>query len=170
MNDNSHINSNALEAVKNEVDGYEGYEMSGKRERSDLAFRQVMVNAFREVTNFFNGGQQAAIAEEQIRFENLSTNVVRSLTTILNSLENPTYINTSFFTNSSPPNYIGRIYELEDQVLKFTSGIKEEGQNLFDGEISADVFEDDFMRIIDSIDSINQALFEREALISGDMY
>ena len=170
MNDNLQANSNALEAVRNAVDGYEGYEAGNQRERSDAAFRQVMVDAFREVSNFFNGGHQPANVAERMRFENLSTHVVRSLTTILNSLETPTYINTSFFTNSSPPNYIGRIYELEDQVLKFTSGIKEEGQNLFDGEISADVFEDDFMRIIDSIDSINQALFEREALISGDMY
>lgn len=170
MNDASSNRSSVLNNVRNAVDGYDGYEQSDLRSRSDAAFRKVMGQGIQNVFKLFGDDVQLATKEKQVRLDNLSSHVSRSLQTLDKSLANPTYFNSSFFLGHSSSRFYQQIYKLENQMLEFLKSINEEGQSLVASNFNSESFEDDFMRIQDSIDGFSQALFEREALMSGHVY
>ncbi|NOY59907.1 MAG: hypothetical protein GXO75_13405 [Calditrichaeota bacterium] len=149
---------------------YWGYEKADGRERTDKAIREHCIEIISQLTGRLGNSLKAEQEEDQQRLDTLVANAKKNLLIIGDSLRNPTYSGTSFFTAKAPFNdALNRIYDLEKLMLDALLNISGELGGLDKGELSKDQFEASFLQIQDFLDDINQSLFEREALILGDM-
>ncbi|MBN2357565.1 hypothetical protein JXO59_15735, partial [candidate division KSB1 bacterium] len=109
------------------------------------------------------------VEEDQLRLQELTNTTRRMLTTICQSLSDPTYAGSSFFTSSNiVVKRLEKIYQFENTMMHEVSAIAEEMETLKKNELNKSIIEDHFLHIKDFIDNFNQALFERESLILGD--
>ena len=161
----------ALEHLKANVQGYLGYEDSSARERSDQALRTQLIEGISQLTARLSNTFTAENEDDQPRLDSLHANAKKSLVTIGESLENPTYAGSTFFTRASHgASELQRIYELERVMVRSLADLSEEIAAMKKEKMAKEDFEEHFLHIHDYIDNINQSLFEREALILGDMY
>ncbi len=170
MNNSSQSQSPSLQQLVQGVHGYLGYERADKREGTDKAIREHCVEQIGQLTAFLGNSLKADQEEDQQRLDTLAANVRKNLLIIGDSLKNPTYSGTSFFSDQAPFNQaLSRIYDLEKLMLDALANISEELEGLDKGPITKDQYEENFLHAHDFLDDINQSLFEREALILGDM-
>jgi hypothetical protein len=168
MNESSRAAS-ALSTLSQSIKGYCGYESISQRELSDRVLRQQLISRINLLRQELDDVPKAVQAKDQNRLDELVSSSKRKLHTITESLTRPTYVGVSFFKKESPSSrQLMRIYQFEAGMLAETDSLSEEISLLNQSASDREVFEDHFLHIQDFIDNVNQALFEREALILGD--
>ncbi len=157
-----------LAKLAHRIGDYSGYENAESRASSDKAIRDQVIHNIDALLQQLDGDFKAADKNEQQQLDSLIAGAKRKLSIICDSLAEPTYLQGRFFGMADiNRERLQRIYELEWNMLEETDNIKEELLLLKDN-IAKEVFEDHFLHIGNFVDDINQALFEREALIVGD--
>jgi len=165
----SRTSSSPLAMLSQSIHGYRGYEDVQARERSDSELRQQLMDHIAALHKGLAVVPHAAQPKDQERLNELYKSSRRKLQTIADSLKNPTYKGVPFFVkDNQSPEQLARIYQYESTMLSELGSLKQEVAALDQTTLERDVFEDHFLHIQDFIDSFNQALFEREALILGD--
>ncbi len=164
----SSTTSGSLEKLTHRIGDYTGYENAESRATSDKAIRNQVIHNINALLQQLDNNFTAAKKTEQARLDDLIESARRKLGVICDSLAEPTYLHGHFFGMVDlNKDRLQRIYELEWNMLEETDNIKEELLLLKDN-VAREVFEDHFLHIGNFVDDINQALFEREALIIGD--
>lgn len=159
-----------LQSLIDRVEEYAGYEDALLRMQSDIAVRRHLTANIKGVLEQLEQKFNAADNAEQTRLESLITSSRRKLTTICSSLNNPTYQHVTFFSGKRlSARELGRIYDLETDMVDETEHISNEVVGLKKEAAGRSEFEDRFLHIDNYVDNINQSLFEREALIIGDL-
>lgn len=162
------ISSN-FEKLSKYVGEYKGYQNSEFRKISDKAVRVVLIKNIEKLIKQLEVDYRATEDKDQERLNSLVTSAKRKLRTLCQSLNTPTYQHAKFFTLINISNQaLERIYDLEENMIEETINIENELKTLTQDGIEKEIFEDHFLRIQNFIDNMNQALFEREALIIGD--
>ena len=165
----SRTSSSTLSVLTQSLDGYRGYEDVQQRERSDSELRRQLTSRIASLLKGLAVGPNAAQPKDQERLDELFKSSRRKLLTITESLNSPTYKGVPFFVkDNQSPKQLARIYKFEETMLSELGSLAEEVSAVNQDILERDVFEDHFLHIQDFIDSFNQALFEREALILGN--
>jgi hypothetical protein len=160
---------NALQDLQTHITDYEGYAKIDSRQQSDKEMRLFLIKKIRRLVHNLSQDISTQNAADEDRLEALISSTSRKLVTIHQSLKTPTYIDEYFFKSASiPDSYLSRIYDLENNMLLEISSIREELVDLTRHTKDREAVEDHFLHIDAYVDNINQALFEREALILGD--
>ena len=169
MSESLETSSTAPSRVSQYVEGYKGYNVKGERETSDAALREHLVqiteNLLAELSGFVERleevGQQKPVESTR--------SADRMLSTIQDSLENPTYLEAPFFSiDEINTSRLEQIYDRELVMLEEANNLAEDIPDLVNSSLDETDLEERFLQIHDYIDSFNQALFEREFLIAGD--
>lgn len=148
---------------------YNGYALLEQRQKSDQSLRNHLITRIKELVGKVNNASGSMTTEDQERFDALVNSTQRKLITIKASLANPTYIGAPFFDSSKVLDQrLEKVYYFEDGMLGEIESLNTEIMALQQHRLERMVFEDHFQHIQDYIDSLNQSLFEREALILGD--
>jgi hypothetical protein len=159
-----------LQSLVERVGEYVGYEDALLRQKSDIAVRRHLIANITGILKQLEHKFNATDAADQERLQSLITSARRKLGTVYTSLNNPTYQQVAFFSGKRlPAKQMGRIYDLETDMLEETENIGKEVADLKKEDAGRDEFEDHFLHIENFVDNINQFLFEREALIIGDL-
>jgi hypothetical protein len=159
-----------LQSLVERVGEYVGYEDASLRQQSDIAVRRHLTANIQGILKQLDHRFNANDSEEQTHLESLVKSTSRKLNTICSSLNNPTYLQMAFFSGKRlSTKETGRIYDLETDMIKETESICREVVSLKKNGVSRNEFEDHFLHIHNFVDNINQFLFEREALIIGDL-
>jgi hypothetical protein len=156
--------------LKSRIGEYVGYENASLRKSSDAAIRRHLINSIESVLKQLDAPYQAAEAEDQERLGSLLKSTKRKLNTICQSLNHPTYQQVSFFGGKRlSEREISRIYNLEQEMIEEIDHVQTEVASMDKGKLEREIFEDHFLHISNFVDNVNQSLFEREALILGDV-
>jgi hypothetical protein len=159
-----------LQSLIDRVGEYVGYEDALLRQQSDIAVRRHLTANIKGILKQLEHKFNAAEGGDQTQLEGLIISTRRKLTTICSSLNNPTYQQMAFFSGKRlSAREMERIYDLETDMLEETENICKEVVGLKKDAVSRNEFEDHFLHIQNFVDNINQFLFEREALIIGDL-
>lgn len=165
---NSSASADGLATIAQQVDGYSGYAKTASRRHSDQAIRRHVIDNISRLLGTLSDGFQADGEKEQALLNTSVEGAKRKLGVICDSLETPTYLHGQFFLAGDVNDQrLERLYELEQGMLEETGNISEELLSMQDG-FTEEVIEDHFLHISNFIDDLNQALFEREALIIGE--
>ncbi len=160
---------NALQNLQAHIDNYDGYAEIDSRQQSDQEIRLFLTEKILGLVHNLSQDISTKNTADEDRLEALISSTSRKLITIHQSLKTPTYIDEYFFKSASiPDSYLSRIYDLENNMLLEISSIREELVDLTKDTKDREAVEDHFLHIDAYVDNINQALFEREALILGD--
>ena len=169
MSESLESNNTAQSKLAQYVEGYEGYLNSTTREASDDALKNHLVQIADSLL-----GELAVFIErlEETRQDKpleSAKSADRMLSTIQDSLENPTYGEAPFFgSNDIDESRLEQIYDREFIMLQEADNLAEDIADLVNSSLDETDLEERFLQIHDYIDSFNQALFEREYLIAGD--
>jgi len=159
-----------LQRLKTKVRDYEGYGETVKRRHSDKTIRMYLSGKIDEILKQLNADCKSSDAKDQDRLDTFISRTKRTLDTIHSSLTSPTYIHEPFFQSASiPAQRCTRIYDLEQYMLDDIENIRVELSELYKNGDERGLIQEHFLRIDTFVDNINQALFEREALILGDV-
>lgn len=163
--------SSFLESIAQAIVGYSGYERSSYRAGSDQKIRQHLQQKIRALLKALEATPAATQPEDQARLSELIKSTKRKLATIFQSLSSPTYIGGGFFaTENLASRRLERVYEFERTMLREVENLGLELAALCSHPLAKEVFEDHFLHIQDFIDTFNQSLFEREALLLDEEY
>ncbi|MBN1466028.1 hypothetical protein JXA02_09715 [candidate division KSB1 bacterium] len=158
-----------LDGVKERVTNYEGYGDASTRGQADKMIRRYLSGKITQLLTQLNSEHLAADEKDQNRLDSLLNSTKRKLATIHKSLNSPTYIDKQFFSLAAlAEQRLARLYDLERGMLEEVANLDLELSDL--NQKTRTLFEQHFLHIDASVDNINQALFEREALILGDVY
>jgi hypothetical protein len=159
-----------LQRLIERVGEYVGYEDAPRRQQSDIAVRRHLTTNIRRILEQLDRKFNSADVADHERLESLISSTRRKLNTICTSLNNPTYQQAAFFSGKRlSARETARIYDLESNMVEETENICKEVIGLKKETVSRAEFEDHFLHIQNFVDNINQFLFEREALIVGDL-
>ncbi len=165
---NSSASPEGLATIAQQVHDYSGYAKPETRWPSDKAIRRYVIDNIGNLLDALDGNYKAAGEKEQALLMTSINGAKRKLGVIRDSLEAPSYLQGQFFLAGDVNGQrLERLYELEQGMLEETANIREELLSMKDG-FTEEVIEDHFLHIGNFIDDLNQALFEREALIIGD--
>jgi len=158
-----------LQSLSDKIGGFIGYESSATREPSDINLRSFLIAGIDASLKGLEAIPSATIEEDQRVLIEVVRSTRRKLATISESLSDPTYAGQDFFTRDHlAEKRLASIYSLEKSMLDELADIQLELAAFQTGPIEKSTIEDHFLHISDSIDNLNQALFERECLILGD--
>ncbi len=158
-----------LHHLRQEINNYQGYADLDVRQQSDKQVRHFLISKINALVEKLAQDIVIEDSTEQDRLEALVSSTSRKLGTIHQSLKRPTYVEESFFRSAAiPESRLVRIYDLENNMLEEIDGIRVELGDLIKNTQNRATVEDHFLHIDAFVDNINQALFEREALILGD--
>ena len=151
------------------IGGYSGYEELTERRSTDSALRYFLIQVIQKLVEKLNQSFHAENPDDQERLDLLVSSTQRKLETIRQSLDDPTYQEVLFFNQLLiPERRLGRLYDLEQDMVEETCEIQRELRVLDPDQVKREAFEDHFLQIQNFIDNINQYLFERESLIVGE--
>ncbi len=151
------------------IGDYRGYEELTERRLTDSALRRFLIQVIQELVVKLNQSFRAENPDDQERLDSLVSSTRRKLKTIRQSLNDPTYHEVPFFYQAQiPARRLGRLYDLEQDMVEETCEIQRELRVLDPDQVKKEAFEDHFLQIQNFIDNINQYLFERESLIVGE--
>lgn len=151
------------------IGDYRGYEELSERRSTDSALRRFLIQVIRELLQKLDQSFQAENPDDQERLDTSVQSTRRKLKTIRQSLNDPTYHEVPFFNQAQiPERRLGRLYDLEQDMVEETCEIQQELHVLDPDQVKREAFEDHFLQIQNFIDNINQYLFERESLIVGE--
>jgi len=158
-----------LQNISQTVGGYHGYEDAGHRHTTDRSVRQYLRTKIKSILDTLSAMKPAGSPEDMARLAELTSLTRRALNTISQSLSDPTYVGSNFFTyDRLSGTRLEKLYDFEFDMLNELVAIAEEVQALKDSPLDKNVIEDHFLHIKDFIDNFNQSLFERESLVLGN--
>ena len=156
--------------IKESVSGYEGYAEIQHRNNSDTHLRKYFMQEFDAM------GKAIAEYTSKVREQNdpkLYTpleKLQKKLTTVGDSMRNPTYCDSTFFQKPMvEEDTLQNIYLYENQMFEEIENLIAEISALKNCAPEMEEIMDHVLRINDTLDALNQALFERESLLAGDM-
>ena len=156
--------------IKESVSGYEGYAEVQNRNTSDTHLRKYFMQEFDEM--------EKALAEytSKVREQNdpkLYTpleKLQKKFSTVGDSMRNPTYCDSTFFQKPDiDDDTLQQIYLYENLMFEEIENLISEISVLKNSVPEKEELMDHVLRISDTLDALNQALFERESLLAGDM-
>lgn len=169
MSNSQGNNSTVHLKVAQYVEGHEGYKSFDCRQASDEALRNHLVQVTENMLIELNGLVERLELGNKERPLESARSVDRMLTTIQDSLENPTYSEAKFFDNVDvDASRMEQIYDRELIMVQEANNLAEDIPDLVNSSLDETDLEERFLQIHDYIDSFNQALFEREYLIAGE--
>ncbi|HOT95927.1 MAG TPA: hypothetical protein PLG50_11885 [bacterium] len=158
----------ALESLSAKVGGFCGYQSCKDRKPSDQHLRNYLVTRIDTILAGLASLPPAPEEEQRLLAEAVHS-TRRKLATISASLQDPTYEGQDFFIREQiADKRLSRIYDHEQEMLEKLDGIQAEVISLQKTQLGKEMIEDHFLHIADFIDTMNQALFERESLILGN--
>jgi hypothetical protein len=159
----------SLQNISKTVGGYQGYEVAQHRQTTDRSVRQYLRTKIKSILEALSGVKPAGSPEDMARLAELTSLTRRALNTISQSLSDPTYVGSAFFTfDRLSGTRLEKIYKFEIDMLEELIAIAEEVQALKNTPLDKNVIEDHFLHIKEFIDNFNQSLFERESLVLGN--
>lgn len=156
----------APKEILSHVKGYTGYAHRGQRRRSDELLRAHLISRLEGVARRLDGAARRGTPELAEPLSSLH----RKLTTICEGLHAPGYLESAFFESTSlSPQVLASLYAHEVTLLVEMSSLDEELADLEVGTLTEADVQERTLRMSDSVDALNQALFERESLLMGDV-
>ena len=156
------------EELARAIKGYQDYSTSEDRKKTDQNLRKFLLtkldSANRNLPEFEKLTQNKANKAIYEAYKR----VVSGLSMLLNSLQNPCYIDQAFFVKANlRSDNLSELYDydrqLKEQVEIFEDEFKELDTNFDDQELA------EFLNhLYDLTDGLNQTLTEREFLFMGD--
>jgi len=169
--ENVSASTSPLQVITQSIAGYSGYEQSLQRKDTDVNIRQHLQQRIRALLKILEKAPQALAPEDQEKLTELIKSTRRKLGTIYQSLATPTYLGTGFFSKEQlSPRRLERVYEFERVMLREVENLALELNTLNHHPLHKAMIEDHFLHIQDCIDTFNQSLFEREALLLDEEY
>ncbi|MDZ7345956.1 MAG: hypothetical protein ONA69_04100 [candidate division KSB1 bacterium] len=154
-----------LQKLTEAVEDYWGYEEPAQRGPSDAAIRRCLIKRLETVRSAL---PETGSMRNHPQAEKLTVAARRKLHTLVDSLNRPTYLHTSFFNGRRiTPRLLNRLYDLECGMLEDVELLHTEVQQLTEA-LELEQIQEIFLHIDNYIDDPNQQLFEREALIIGE--
>ncbi len=156
--------------IQRQVHGYAGYSVQGQRRETDELLRAHLTRRLEQLAAKLGG----AVAHAQnLGAEQLSeplARLQRKVCTICGGLQAPAYLHSLFFDRDPlPAQMLQSLYESELALLREVGTLDEELADLEVASLSQADLEERALRMGDAVDAFNQALFERESLLLGDM-
>jgi hypothetical protein len=164
VNNLSSSRANLFHSIK----GYMGYEEQSKRKISDKHLRSYLVKNIKSLQELLNRIPNIPNQEVKNDFKSFYKNTSRKLDTISQSLSKPTYGMSFFIKKDIPGDVHNCLYDYEWSMLTDLKTLFDEFNQLSQNQDNSVDYEERFVQIQDSIDNLNQDLFEREALILGE--
>jgi len=161
----------ALAVLTQSIKGYRGYQESVQRAESDSELRAFLILKIEGLLEHLQHLPETTGSEQQNRLDQLAGSAQRKLRTVCESLSRPTYQGGLFFkTATVQAEVLSRIYSFENGMIRDLDKLAEEITVLSKAPaLDEEIYEEAFVHIHDFVDNFNQSLFEREALIAGDM-
>ena len=157
-----------IEQIRVSVKDYCGYKQSDDRLNSDKKLRIYWIKQLKSLGLQLQNIPIISNKEDQQMLEKLQGNTRRKLTTILDSLKYNIQPQARFYSQKSlTERVLTKLYMLELSMILGLKNLQEE-IDLLHKEQNIDDYQEHFILISNYIDSFNQNLFEREALIIDD--
>jgi hypothetical protein len=153
------------------ISGYGGYENSPLRRDADGKIRHHLQQKIRALLKTLEAVPRAALPEDQARLSELFKSTRRKLGTIYQSLATPTYLDGGFFSKERvAARRLERVYEFEQAMLNEVENLALELNAMASHPLEKALIQEHVLHVQDCIDSFNQSLFEREALLIDEEY
>ncbi|MCR4440487.1 MAG: hypothetical protein QHJ34_15440 [bacterium] len=154
--------------IQAKVTGYGGYTSRAERRSSDQLLRAHLISRLEGLASRLNGAAEQAQSLGAPELSEPLSRLHRKLSTICEGLHAPSYLESSFFESTSlPAELLESIYGCELALLGEVSELDEEVSDLDVTVLSEAELQELALRMSDSVDAFNQALFERESLMMG---
>ncbi|MBN1541530.1 hypothetical protein JW992_05250 [candidate division KSB1 bacterium] len=148
------------------IAGYRGYESKNERAETDRLLRSHLQSDLQAILNRIENPPQFADDELQKAVAKSCASVRRKLNLLSSSLREPAEETDSFFNRDHLPDaLLQRLYQHEISMLNSVSLVSMEISSVPE-QTEMEQLSDQFSHIQDLIDTFNQGLFEREALIA----
>ncbi len=165
----ANVSAHPYQTLRESIADYSGYEEIANRKKTDHTIRSYFIGQIEKLMSLLNTLPKTDIPDDQLLLSDLTSRTLKMLTTICQSLKNPTYNESLFFVSPKLKQWVlENIYQFENTMYRELSDIILEIETLKDNQLAKEAIEDHFLHIKDFIDNFNQALFERESLLSGD--
>ncbi|MGQ9561352.1 MAG: hypothetical protein ACUVTG_16030 [Candidatus Oleimicrobiaceae bacterium] len=160
----------APKEIQSQVKGYTGYARREQRRHSDELLRAHLISRLEGVARRLDGASALAARRGTPELAEPLSSLHRKLTTICEGLHAPGYLESAFFESTSlSPQVLASLYGHEVTLLVEMSSLDEELADLEVGTLTEADVQERTLRMSDSVDALNQALFERESLLMGDV-
>lgn len=149
------------------IGGYDGYQIANDRSKTDRRLREFLSEKLKQIERDLSLFGLKIHQHKNNAFFEPFDRIALSLKVLIQSLENPTYLQAAFF-NQKPidPFELSQLYEQEMQLVNQVGILVEEVRNL-DTITDEYEIEDILNYLFDLIDGVNQTMSEREFLILG---
>lgn len=149
------------------ISGYGGYQIANDRSKTDRRLREFLSEKLKQIERDLSLFGLKIHQHKNNAFFEPFDRIALSLKVLIQSLENPTYLQAAFF-NQKPidPLKLSQLYEQEMQLVNQVGILVEEVRNL-DTITDEYEIEDILNYLFDLIDGVNQTMSEREFLILG---
>ncbi len=160
----------APKQIQTQVKGYAGYAHRDERRRSDELLRAHLISRLEGLARRLDGASELAARRGTPELSEPLTSLHRKLVTICEGLQAPVYLESAFFESTSlSPHVLASLYAHELTLLVEMSSLDEELADLDVDTLTETDVQERALRMSDSVDALNQALFERESLLMGDI-
>ncbi len=169
--ENDSSSSTPRQSLASAISGYGGYENSQLRRGADEQVRHHLQQKIRALLKTLEVLPATAAAEDQARLGELFKSTRRKLGTIYQSLATPTYRDAAFFLRERvAEKRLDRVYEFESIMLREVENLALELSAMAAHPLEKAIIQEHVLHVQDCIDSFNQSLFEREALLIDEEY
>ena len=156
------------ERIKDKVPDYEGYLEIKHRRKSDELLRSYLKTKLHELVEELARCSDRFKDEEQLKICESLAKIEHKLITIGESLDNPIYLQSSFFEKKDlSEEFLSNLNSHEIIMFAEVTNLSEEINDLMQNPINQPDMKEQLLRLDDAIDAFNQALFERELLLEG---
>ena len=162
----------SAESIKAElartIKGYQNYSTPQDRKKTDQNLRKFLLTKLDSANRKLPEFEKLTQSRTDKTITEIFKRVVSGLSMLLNSLQNPCYVNQAFFVKANLRSdnlsqLYGHDWQLKEQVEIFEDEFKQLDTNNDDRELA------EFLNhLYDLTDGLNQTLTEREFLFMGD--
>ena len=150
------------------ITGYSGYEDKIERSKTDRLLRQHLTHDLGTLLSQLDSPPTLFDSELKKEVSRSLSSVRRKLMMLSQSLESPIEASDSFLNHEQLPSlFLQSLYKRELLMLNAVATLSMEIRSM-PQQTQKEQFEEQFAHIQDVIDTCNQGLFEREALIAED--
>jgi len=158
----------APQEIQSKVHGYAGYAHQEQRRDSDRLFRAHLISRLEGLVARLNGASELAFHRGAPQLAEPLSRLHRKLYTLCEGLHTPSYLESPFFQSETlSPQVLASVYAQELTLLEEISSLDEELADLDISTLTESGVQERALRMSDSVDAFNQALFERESLLLG---
>lgn len=150
------------------IRGYVGYQTTKDRQRTDKRLRDYIVDELKQIEKSFVKILNRMTQQGHTQISEIINKLIHLLSNLLESLNKPSYYNSSFFNQTTlNENILNQIYQYESQLKYHLMILKDEVADLEKIERPADTIEL-LNHLFDVIDNLNHTIIEREFLLTNN--